>query len=88
MQYLGQTIVIVEGLVGKTKHYACYKNSHIFLDLIGSLKSERVKCQPGKSSRSTHKPWPRRKAYFQIWKRFMVGWRRKNLYGLPGQNFT
>ena len=72
MWYFGQTIVIVEGLVGKTKHYACYKNSHIFLDLV--LKFEIVKCQPSKSSRSTHKPWPRQKAKFQIWKRFMVGW--------------
>ena len=24
-----------------------------------------MKCQAGKSSRSAHKPWPRRKAYFQ-----------------------
>ena len=38
MWYLGQTIVIEEGLVGKTKHYACYKNSHIFLDLIWKFK--------------------------------------------------
>ena len=68
--------------MGKTKHYACYKNLHI--SRFGGLKFERVKFQ---SSRSTHKPWPRQKAYFQIWKRFMVGWQRKNLYGLPGQNF-
>ena len=33
-----------------------------------SLKFERVKCQPGKSSRSTHRPGPRprQNAYFQI----------------------
>ena len=54
---------------------------------FGSLKFERVKCQSGKSSRSVHKPWPRQKAYFQIWKRLMDGRQRKNLYGLPGQNF-
>ena len=40
MWYLGPTIIIVEGLVGKTldittlRHYACYKTSHICLDLI------------------------------------------------------
>ena len=38
MWYLGQTIVIVEGLVGKSKHYACYKNLHVFLDLIWKFK--------------------------------------------------
>ena len=38
MWYSGQTIVIVEGLVGKTKHYACYKYSHIFLDLTWTFK--------------------------------------------------
>ena len=52
----------MKGLVEKTKLHACYKTSHIFLDLIGNLKFERVKCQAGKSSRSAHKPWPRRKA--------------------------
>ena len=34
----GLTIVIVEGLVGKTKHYDFYKNSHICLDLIWEFK--------------------------------------------------
>ena len=54
--------------MGKTKCYTCYKHSHICLDLIWKLKFESLKCQPGKSSRSTHRPGPRRKAYFQIWK--------------------
>ena len=29
---------VVKGLVGKTKHYACYKYLHIFLDLIWKFK--------------------------------------------------
>ena len=48
---------VIQGLVGKTKHYACYKNSHNCLDLIW-IKFERVKCQLGKFSRSTHRPRP------------------------------
>ena len=87
MWNLGPTIIIMKGLVKKTKLHACYKNRILSWTWFGSLKFERVKCQAWKSSRSAHKPWPRWKAYFQIWKRFMVGWQRKNLYGLPGQNF-
>ena len=80
MWNLSLTIIIMKGLVEKTKLHACYRKSHIILDLIWKFKKfERVKCQAGKSSRSAHKPWPRRKAYFQIWKRFMVGRQRKNL---------
>ena len=52
MWNLGLTIIIKKGLVGKTKFHACYKKSHIILDLIWKFKFERVKCQAGKSSRS------------------------------------
>ena len=38
MWNLGLTIIIMKGSVEKTKLHACYKKSHIILDLIWKFK--------------------------------------------------